>query len=46
MTLDSSKFLDVNGYAVPLSMIASRNEQGVVLQDGRFFEFGSQRHAG
>lgn len=36
MTLDRSKFLDVNGYAVPLKMIAERTDAGVVLTDGRF----------
>ncbi|WP_286180024.1 hypothetical protein [Arthrobacter sp. ISL-95] len=36
MTLDRSKFLDVNGYAVPLKMIAERTADGVRLIDGRF----------
>jgi len=40
VTLDRSKFLDVNGYAVPLKMIAERTNAGVRLIDGRFFAYG------
>jgi hypothetical protein len=38
MTLDSSKFIEINGYAIPLRMVAERTASGVRLHDGRLFE--------